>query len=120
MAEETGVKVTDKVIELWASTADAFLQDFKKALEDNDLEGIIVASARLSQFGSTLSAFFLGGTQAACNRRPDHVGVANKACKQTYDMIHSRLDAIAGKTVTEPAELSTIPALPVAPDRKLN
>jgi len=118
MAEED-LKKPYKVVELFASTADAFLQEFKDALDSNDRKAVIVASARLSQFGSTMSAFFLGGTQAAC-KSTDDIATANSVCKQTYKMVHDRLNAIAGKEVDEPADLSPYPALPAAPDRKLN
>ena len=104
-----------RVIELFASTVDAMLQEFKIALETNDRQAIIAASSRLAQASSTMSAFFLGGAKAACENSED-IALANKMTKQTYDMMHRRLDAIAGKG----SEPEAAPELPAAPNRNLN
>ena len=103
-----------KRVEFWASTMDAFLQDFLEKASADDRLGTIVASARLAQLGAALSEEY-EITVNELTDSPTEAKVAQQACEHVVKLCNGNSDAcIALRDGTEG------PATEPAPDRSLS
>ncbi len=101
-----------KIVEVWASTIDAFLQEFITKGRANDRLGCTIACARISQAGRMMSEDFLAVAKSFIESETELKAAAN-AATQTITMIDGQLKAIK-------AGLSVSAARAATPDRSLS
>jgi hypothetical protein len=98
-------QVATKRIEFFASTMDAFLQDFlEKAVADDKL-GTIVASARLAQLGQAISDEYIANIEALVSSDTE-LKVAQQAASLTIAMVNKngeQCNALQPEATTGPA-----------------
>src|SRR4051812_28145602 len=108
---------SDQVIELFASTTDAFLQELKEALNASpeNTRGVAIISARLAQLGRVYENYFKGASAYACADEDD-LKAANVAVKQTGEMLMRRLEELGAIVQVNSVHKQPSPA----GDRSLN
>ncbi len=79
--------IVRKRVEFFASTMDAFLQDFRAKAEANDRLGSIVACARLAQLAGGMSQEYQAFTGALIDS-PTEQKVGQQACELVVDLIN--------------------------------
>jgi len=105
-AEKRSIKRT----EFFASSMDAFLQDFNRAAGSNDALGSIVAAARIAQLSQAISDEFCGIISELVVS-PTEQKVAQQQCSMVVDMLNKNAeqcmligaDAKAGDTDKGPS-----------------
>ena len=83
-----------KMIEVWASTADALFQDWLEKGNAEDRLGLGLTSAKLAQLGTMMANYFKDVCEEFCEG-PTEVKAANQAIAQVDDLIR-RAMASAG------------------------
>lgn len=106
------VSIVKKRAEFWASSVDAFLQDFLDKATKNDRLGAIVACARLAQLGSAISQEYRANCGNLVNS-PTELKVAQQACSLVVEMVN-RNGEQCGLTK------AVVPATTPQPDRSSN
>ncbi len=74
-------------VEFWASTMDAFLQDFLEKANSNDRLGTIVACARLAQLGHAIAQEYKANFGNLCDSDTE-LKVAQQACNMVVDLVN--------------------------------
>lgn len=103
-------------VEFWASTVDAFLQDFIEKAASNDRLGTLVACARLAQLGAAISDEYKASCGELCDS-PTELKVAQQACGLVVDMVN-RNGELCEKL--REGKDDTVPVTVPAPDRTLS
>lgn len=75
-----------KMIEVWASTTDALLQDWLEKGNSEDRLGMGLTSAKLAQLGMMMSSYFKDVCEEFCEG-PTETKAANQAIAQVDDII---------------------------------
>lgn len=123
---EKALGLADLSIEFWASSLDAFLQDFRQSVVDADMTRAIVCSARLAQLGSCLTQFFREGAvtlmeQSDGSTNKDMQEAFNSSCRPVAVMCAKHIDKL--DTLADPDGLKPPDSGPVTkriPDRSMN
>lgn len=72
MAEVVDPKgLTPRMVTFWASMVDCFLQDFQKAVASQDVNGVMLAAAKLEMAGSAIAQWFGGCCESAIESDED-------------------------------------------------
>ncbi len=94
-------------VEFWASTMDAFLQDFMRSAVSNDRLGTVIACARLAQLGDALSQEYRGNVLGLVDSDTE-LKVAQQACRLVVDLVNRNGDE-CGLGVDDGPVLDTAP-----------
>ncbi len=112
----------EKRVQFWASTMDAFLQDFMDKAKANDTLGTIVASARLAQLGAAISDEYQANCRALVESETE-LKVAQQACSLVVKMCNDNgrvviamRDAVELRTAVD----EVVPDTTTKPDRSKN
>lgn len=107
-------KIARRMIEVWTSTLDALMQEWLEKGDDDDRLGVAIASAKLSQTGAMMSAYFRNLCEELCTGKTD-LKASNQAIGQVAAMITRAMEA-SGVGRKETPGL----ALSAPPDQTLN
>ena len=86
-------------VEFWASTIDAFFQDFLDKAGDNDKLGTIVAAARLAQLGECISREYEANCGGLCESKTEVKAaqqaavLVNEMCEKNAERCQSLIPA---------------------------
>lgn len=91
----------------WASTADAFLQDFLAKAKANDRLGLIVAAARLAQLANSMEQEYTASVHEFIESSTE-CKVAQQQCTMVVKMVNTNGEQCiamrAGEKALEPTE----------------
>jgi hypothetical protein len=88
-------------VAFWASTIDAFLQDFLEKAEKDDELGTIVACARLAQLGAAISDEYTANCAALVSSDTEQK-VAQQACGLVVELVNRNAETLLGRKSPEP------------------
>lgn len=86
---------TPRLVTFWASLVDSFLQDFQKAVAEQDQRGVMLASAKLAQAGSCMEETFSGCVHAAMETDED-ADACNVATEAVGKVVDKEMDTLLG------------------------
>ena len=105
-------EATKKRVEFFASSLDAFLQDFLEKANESDHLGALVAAARVAQMAGALSQEYLAIARRLAQSETE-VRAAQQATKLVCDMVNRNGEQIG-------LEKETVPASAPSPDSSFN
>ncbi len=101
-----------KRVEFWASTVDAFLQEFLEKAKVDDRLGTIVAAARLAQIGSAISEEYIASLKSLVDSDTE-LKVAQQAAAQVVTLVNKNTEAcVKLRSETVPGWNGTDAAVP--------
>ncbi len=107
--------LSGRMVEFWASSVDALLQEFIAAVLDGDRMKVVLAGARVAQLAASMADWFKEGTVGLVITKKE-MGDAQAACAQVAKMASGQLNRIYKLKVDADEE----PKLTAKPDRALN
>ena len=94
-------------VQFWASTVDAFLQDFLAKAKANDRLGLIVAASRLAQLGAAMAQEYMASVNEFCESSTE-LKVAQQQCSMVVKMVNDNGErVIAMRTGDSALEAAT-------------
>lgn len=86
---------TPRLVTFWASLVDGFLQDFQKAVAEQNQRGVMLAAAKLAQAGSCMEDTFSGCVQASMETDED-AEACNIATEAVGTVVEREMDILLG------------------------
>lgn len=88
---------TPRLVTFWASMVDSFLQDFQKAVAEQDQRGVMLASAKLAQAGASMEDTFTSCVTAGIETEED-VEACNVATEAVGKVVDEEMNILLGSS----------------------
>ena len=105
--ESSTTKTARRMVEVWASTVDALLQQWLEQGKASDRLGMALTSAKLAQVGHMIEKYFKEVSETFCEG-PTECKAANQAIEQVDAMVRRAMEA-AGVGKSASTELASVP-----------